>query len=192
MPLNIWDLKAGWYHGIHSLPLLRRISKEEIDKLKFLMTNKCLQPLTVLAIGTGTGLSLEVFPSTVSVFGMDRSKKMIKRNIRRKLFSGIVGEACCLPFEDCAVYFISALGLTEYLPDKKKFLQEVRRILCSGGHFLVTIALPGIISLLRNFLGNRIYAINTSEWESLIQTLGFEVIDREHTLFQVQYLISTK
>ena len=104
----------------------------------------------------------------------------------------MVGDADHLPFQNHSVSFVSAIGLTEYLSNKVLFLDEVNRIICSDGHFLVTITLPGFFNFLRNLLGHRIYPIQAEVWETMVKRRGFIYIGNVKTWLQGQYLFVKK
>jgi len=119
---------------------------------------------------------------------LDRSLRMLRRSQGRSRFTGVVGEACRLPLRDGAIPLVLAVGLTEYLPDKGTFLGEVKRVLRSGGYFLVTISQPGVLNFLRNLLGNRIYPVRAKQWEVIVERKGFNCLGQGKTFLQIQYL----
>ena len=187
--MDLWSIKAPSYSGVRSLPLLRRILDREIDKLKTMIDREGICPPTVLDVGTGAGSALRIFSEDIPVVGIDRSHHMLRRIQRRGCFTGLVGEARRLPLREGAVPFVSAVGLTEYITDKEKFLFDVRRAVCSGGFFLVTIAPPRVLNTLRNILGSRIYPIRAEKWERMVGQTGFTCLRKERTLLQIQYLL---
>ena len=190
--MDFWNFKAKFYSQGRSFFLFRWILDRETRKLKNLLANENLRPPRVLDIGVGTGLSLDVFPENMTVVGLDRSLDMMKRIPSDRVLIRVVGDAHELPFEDESISFISAIGLTEYLTDKHTFLDEVKRILSKRGYFLVTIARPNILNILRNFLGNRIYTVDFAIWERLTKNKGFICLGHAKTLLQEQFLYQIK
>ncbi len=188
MAIDLWSLKSEFYDALRTLPLVRRILEQETEKLKMLVKGVPLESSWILEVGTGTGLALEVLPEGISVVGLDRSLRMVLKARSKRRITGIVGKACRLPLREGIVPFVSAVGLTEYLPDKGAFLDEVKRVVHSGGYFLVTIAPPGALNFLRNLLGSQIYSVGAESWETTVRKRGFTCIGFEKTVLQVQYL----
>jgi len=188
MAIDIWSLKSEFYDTLRTLPLVRWILEQETEKLKTLVNGISLESSWILEVGTGTGLALEVFPEVIPIVGMDRSLRMVRKAQSKRWITGVVGKACRLPLRKGVVPFVSAVGLAEYLPDKGTFLDEVKRVLRSGGYFLVTIAPPGVLNFLRNLLVSRIYSVGAESWETTVRKRGFTCIGFEKTVLQVQYL----
>jgi len=159
--------------------------------LKRLLAQENLSPTIVLDIGTGTGSSLDILPEDSTLVGLDRSLEMIKRVPSNKHLLCVAGDAYHLPFRIGNISFISAIGLTEYLRDKPAFLDEVKRVLSEGDHFLVTIARPSILSAFRNLLGARIYVIDFSDWEIIAKDKGFICLGHQKTMLQEQMIYET-
>ena len=189
MRINFWNLKARFYDAVRRLPWMRQIFHEEMSKLACVIDSLPQPPAKVLDLGTGTGSSLRLFRGAPFIVGVDRSLNMIKRAHRKERLSVIVGEACRLPLRKGMAPFVSAVGLTEYLPDKHTFLDEVKRVMTPGGYFLVTISPPGFFNKLRNVSGNRLYCIRTEIWEDRLQKKGFVLVLKEKTFLQMQYLL---
>ncbi|MCJ7813066.1 class I SAM-dependent methyltransferase, partial [bacterium] len=190
--MHCWNLKAGLYHPIRSLPLLRNLLCKEIRNLKMLIEKVSFQSVPVLDVGTGIGSTLGIFPDRVQVIGLDHSYVMLRKSRKRENVIGVVGDGNHLPFQKCGFSFISAIGFTEYLSDTTLFLDEINRIIRPDGHFLVTIAPPGLFNFLRNLLGHRIYPIRTEDWEAMVTRRGFACVGNCSTWLQDQYLFSKK
>ncbi len=156
------------------------------------MNKNLSDPMEMLDIGTGTGMVQRIVSENTCIFGIDKSLKMIEKNVGKNLFIKIVGEACHLPIKNNTFSLVSAIGLTEYISDKDLFLQEIKRVLLPEGYFLVTIAPPSPLNKIRNLLGNRIYAVKAEKWETLTGKKGFICIEQTQSLLQVQYLLRLK
>ncbi|MFH1941734.1 MAG: class I SAM-dependent methyltransferase [bacterium] len=185
--MELWDFKASFYSLVRSLPPWRTILNGEKAALKRLIKGESIQPSVVLDVGTGAGSSLDVFRWDVSIIGLDRSFRMLKR-VRRGTFTGVTGDANRLPFRDGAVPFVAAVGLTEYLSDKEEFVAEMRRVLHRGGFLLVTIAPPVFWNALRNGCGNRVYPIRPENLGEMMDKWGFVPVGQDRTFMQMQYL----
>ncbi len=190
--VTFWNIKASFYHSIRSLPPFKKVLEQEISHLKMLMKQASLYPIKVLDIGIGVGSTLEIFPKGVCIIGLDHAYGMLWKSKNRKKVVGVIGNAIHLPFQSRAIPFISAIGFTEYLSDKVSFLDEVKKIICSDGYFLVTITQPSIFNFFRHFLGHRIYSIRAEAWENLVVQRGFYCIGKSQTWLQRQYLFVRK
>jgi ubiquinone/menaquinone biosynthesis C-methylase UbiE len=189
MNFNLWDARAYFYHHIRYLPILWQIYNTEIKNLKMLISQETINPSFVLDIGTGTASSLKIFHSDIKIVGLDISLGMLVKALKRKNnLSALAAETSNLPIQDSVVPFISAIGLTEYISKKETFIEEVKRIIKADGYFLVTISQPGILNILRNFFGSRIYTIRNNQWETLMEKTGWIFINKTKSLFQMQYL----
>jgi SAM-dependent methyltransferase len=186
--MSLWDFKAIWYGPLRSLVPARWILSREIRLLKGLMDRQRLRPSVALDIGTGVGADLDIYSSCTTVIGLDRSWPMIRRVRIHTRIVGIVGDAQSLPFLEGRLPFVSSIGLTEYLSDKRAFLREVKRVLCKEGRFLVTIARPNIWNGLRCLLGHRIRMIRPDLWTAMTQDEGFVCLAQARSFLQSQYL----
>ena len=186
--MNIWNIKAYFYRYVRSLPVVHHILQHEIENLGRLW-GELDTPFSVIAdVGTGTGACLGIYPDDIPVIGIDRSFRMLTRNCERALLFPVVGDAYALPLSENSVPFISAVGIAEYLQEKRKWLVEMKRILSPDGYLLLTMAPPNVLNFLRRLLGNRIYLIRQRKWEALAEKLGFFMVGREQSLLQIQYL----
>ena len=144
----------------------------------------------VVDLGTGAGSTLGIFPEDVPIIGLDLSLNMIqKTSEHRKGFIGVVGSACHLPFRTNCASMISAIGITEYLRDKKSLMDEIKRVLKIGGWLLTTISPPSFLNRLRNLLGNRIYPIRIEQWKEMLNKEGWICLGERSSLLQKQYLL---
>lgn len=141
-----------------------------------------------LDIGTGTGHTLDVLSQQNEIICLDQSPRMLKTVRSRCDNICIQGHAIELPFQDNTFSFVSAIGLSEYVPDLSLFCSEVCRVLCSGGYFLITAAPPNIWNRLRQALGHRLYLMPSAP---LLETAGhmhLELQGKLNSLMQEQYL----
>lgn len=188
MDSSAWNRKASVYHLWRQLPPFRQILKHEINNCRRLLHNIPV-PTTVLDLGSGVGSTWSIFPEATTKIALDRSHVMIGKIRKHKNTIPVVGDATCLPVKKECIQNISAVGLSEYIADKKAWLKKVYLCLKPGGHLLVTISPPGIFNRLRNILGNRIYTIGTKNWEQIISHAEFDIVDTAQSLLQYQYLL---
>ena len=110
----------------------------------------------LLDIGCGTGLFTEIYNTRGEAAGLDISKRMIERAIKRlpdHFF--VVGTADHLPFEDEIFDTCTSLLAFSYLDNPQSMLDEVYRILkpggtlavCTLGKNLFTSGLPAVYSI---------------------------------------------
>jgi ubiquinone/menaquinone biosynthesis C-methylase UbiE len=95
----------------------------------------------VLEIAVGTGRNLPYYPAGVTLTGVDLSPAMLDRAMARAHALGReidlrVGDAQALPFPDESFdTVVCTLSLCS-IPNVRKAVHEVRRVLRPGGHFL--------------------------------------------------------
>jgi ubiquinone/menaquinone biosynthesis C-methylase UbiE len=138
--------------------------------------------------GTGAGSTLDVFPRSARVIGMDASLRMITSAALKRPLTGVVGDIRRLPFRARSVRFLSIIGVLEYLPDIHAFLDEAECILAEDGCMLATISRPGPLNGLRRLLGHPLYPIRLQAWETMLRSYPFRCIRRTESMLQIQFL----
>jgi len=156
--------------------------------LQFLLEHFTRFPSFLLDIGTGAGDTLDVFPDSLSIIGLDSSLQMILQARKKRPIDAVVGNTLWLPFKSKCVEWVSAIGLTEYLRDPFPFLDEICRILLPGGYFLVSISPPHFWNRLRNVLGHSLFLLNPCEWEREVALRGMVLLRKTKSGLQWQYL----
>lgn len=186
--MQLWDVKASVYSWFRHLPLIRIILEKEKTGLRFLLEHFSHFPSFLLDIGTGAGDTLEMFPSSLPIIGLDASLKMLLQARKKRPIYGVVGYATQLPFKNRCIEWVSAIGLTEYLSNLYSFLDEICRILLPGGYFLVTISPPHFLNRMRKVLGHPLFLLSPSEWEREVAHRGMILLRKTKTGLQWQYL----
>jgi ubiquinone/menaquinone biosynthesis C-methylase UbiE len=187
--MKLWNVKAAIYSRFRRLPLFHRLLDSEIANLQSLLYIVPAPYRLVIDLGTGAGSTLDIFPDSISIIGLDRSPNMLKNAVKnRNGLLGVVGSAGHLPFRKDCTSMVSAIGITEYLRDKENFVDEVQRILKNEGHVLITISHPSFLNRLRSLLGERIYPIDTERWKEMLSNAGWICLGEKGTLIQKQYL----
>lgn len=170
--------------------MIRGIFQKERMYLKWLIDHIKTVPEKCLDVGTGTGSTLDLLPGSQSIFCVDASFKMLEIVKEQKLpVHSIQANAIRLPFKNQKFQLISAIGLAEYVPDKKILLEEFTRCLTEDGYLCMTMAPPTILNRLRNLLGSRLYTISNAKWEEIVQQAGLEISKQTDSLLQRQYLL---
>ena len=110
----------------------------------------------VLEIAVGTGRNLEYYPAGIQLLGIDVSPRMIAIAQERARAVGRqadlrVGDAQVLDIPDESVdTVISTLSLCS-IPDDRKAVSEVKRVLRSGGRFILMEHVASPLRLVRVF-----------------------------------------
>ena len=110
----------------------------------------------VLEIGAGTGRNLEYYPAGIQLMGIDVSPRMIAIARERAQAAGReadlrVGDAQALDIPDESVdTVISTLSLCS-IPDDRKAVSEVKRVLRPGGRFILMEHVASPLRLVRVF-----------------------------------------
>jgi ubiquinone/menaquinone biosynthesis C-methylase UbiE len=185
---DTWAWKSRYYDRWRNLPLIRRILKKETDNIRTILGQVKPFPGRVLDVGTGSGSSLESLPDDTQVIAIDRSRAMLRRIPGRERVRSVAGEGCRLPVFQGAFSMVTAVGVTEYMSDKEKFLREVRRVLRAPGFFLVTLSPGGILTALRRCLGTPLFIMREPDWERCAERAGFHLLERRRSLMQIQFL----
>ena len=122
-------------------------------------------PRRVLDVGVGTGLELPMFPSEMSVVGIDLAESMLRRaqqRVRRKRLSGVEGlcvmDATQLAFPDESFDAAVVPYVLTVVPDPDAMMDEVLRVLKRGGDLVLVNhfgADRGPIAAVEAWLGKR-------------------------------------
>lgn len=96
----------------------------------------------VLDVGCGDGKLFDYLSSTTRLFGIDISKVAVKlARQRRPKASFKVADVRDLPFPSNYFDFVFCLEVLYYLPDDKKALNEIKRVMRRGGRSMIGITL---------------------------------------------------
>lgn len=99
----------------------------------------------ILEIGVGQGVVLKNIQrrggkNIKSLTGIDLSSRLIEMARRAVPEARILkGDAENMEFSDSAFDFVAAVDTFQYLLDFDKALKEIKRVLCPGGIFIVTV-----------------------------------------------------
>jgi SAM-dependent methyltransferase len=95
----------------------------------------------VLDIGTSTGTNLRMLRGLgfSCVIGLDRSPEAIRFCADKGLGEVQLGDVCALPFPDRTFDLVLATDIVEHVVADRLALTEIRRVLKSDGHLLLTV-----------------------------------------------------
>ncbi len=93
----------------------------------------------VLEVGSGTGrVSQEIFSRKADLTILDIGENLV-RQVREKLnCEGVVGDACCLPFDDNSFEVVISSECIEHTLTPQKAIREMCRVCKPGGLVCVT------------------------------------------------------
>lgn len=145
----------------------------------------------ILDVGCGTGVITELIGKD-RVVGIDIDKNCIKfatKRVRTKSF--VIGDATILPFKNNYFDLVVAAELIEHV-DSPLFIKEVKRILKSGGYFILStpnyLSLWPVVELFwskckqrRYDVGEHISKFTCSKLRKLLKKNGF-IIEKMETL----------
>ena len=98
----------------------------------------------VLEVGVGTGISLEAYPSYVTLVGIDSSAKMLAQAVEKTKDAGMrhvelhQGDALTLDFPDSSFDWVVSFHVITVVPDPVRAMREMLRV-CRPGGKLVTV-----------------------------------------------------
>ena len=109
----------------------------------------------ILDVGGGTGLNGHLFQDTSKYICLDIDKIMVYRY--KGKFSdgtGIIGDACKIPLEDCIVDTVIFTGVSHHIPDEKldSVFDECKRVLKNTGIFIFVDATWSDRNIIRKIL----------------------------------------
>ncbi len=97
----------------------------------------------ILEVGVGTGLSLSLYPSNVTVVGIDLSEAMLKQARQRvaeekmtHVESLIKMDAQQMSFPDNSFDKVVAMYVASVVPDPAQLVNEIRRVCKPGGDII--------------------------------------------------------
>lgn len=187
--MTLWDLKAPVYQTARNILPFNLILSKEVANLKRLLSTLNITGAMILDLGTGSGATLDLFPTSATIIALDSSIKMIRNTKRRGRKDCVVANAQALPFKSDSIQVVSAIGLLEYLDEQLVFMRELQRVVDSRGCFLLTYSQKCLLNYLRRFLGHRLFLLSATEFSDLLQRSGLVCAAKKRSLIQRQVLL---
>jgi SAM-dependent methyltransferase len=129
------DERHWWYRG------RRRVIRAELDRLAL------PRPWQILDAGCGSGATMEELAAYGDVSGVDLSPAAVAAARERGFDDVREGSLEALPWDEATFDVASCLDVIEHLPDDRRPLAELRRVVRPGGFLLVTVpAYPALWS----------------------------------------------
>lgn len=130
---------------------------------------RILAPRRALEVGVGTGLTLNCYPATTDLVGIDLSEAMLARARRRASKLGLAnttlqamnGESTS--FADASFDCITLPYVLSATPEPARLVRELRRICRPQGHILI----------LNHFSGSRFWRLLERAVQPLSAKIGF-------------------
>lgn len=128
-----------------------------------------LNPSSILEVGIGTGLTLEQYPPTSSVVGIDISDEMldIARSRARQLIGRTIHLAAmnaeAMDFPDGSFDCVAVPYVLSVTPHPERLVAEIRRVCRKGGTILI----------LNHFSGSKFWWFLERAVRSLANRIGF-------------------
>jgi SAM-dependent methyltransferase len=184
--MNLWDIKAKFYNSARSLPILKQIYEVENRNLQQLVPAQTFA--SHLDLGTGTGTSLHVFPSSKRTVVSDYSLRMLMETRKLWHFPAILLDANFpLPFQPYTFDLITAAGLLEYLENPDLFFKETHRIANKDAIFIFTSSPPGRMAKLRLLTGARPLSRSEHDIRDALSRTGWKIRGHERSAMQEQW-----
>lgn len=128
-----------------------------------------MRPTSILEVGIGTGLTLERYPDSASIVGIDISHEMldIARERADKLPSRSIHLAAmnaeAMDFPDACFDCVAIPYVLSVTPNPERLVAEIRRVCRKGGAILI----------LNHFSGSRFWWFLERAVRSLANRIGF-------------------
>lgn len=128
-----------------------------------------MQPNSILEVGVGTGLTLERYPASASVVGIDISHEMLE--IARERAEKLAGRSIhlasmnaeAMDFPDGSFDCVAIPYVLSVTPNPERLVAEIRRVCRKGGAILI----------LNHFSGSRFWWFLERAVRSLANKIGF-------------------
>ncbi len=119
-------------------PILHHGRKRIVDGMD------CQPDERILEVGVGTGLSLPLYPKSVSITGIDVSEEMLARareRVRRQGLSNVEAirnmDALNMDFPDARFDRTVVMYVVSCVADVRKLIDEIRRVTKPGGEIFI-------------------------------------------------------
>ena len=96
---------------------------------------------SILDVGCSTGTNLRMLTNSgfLNVIGFDRNPLTLNYVAAEDCASLVIGDVCELPFDDQSFSLILATDIIEHVDDDKRAVEEMFRVLKTGGFMLISV-----------------------------------------------------
>jgi len=129
--------KIAWTYNWTMGPALHAGRLQALQRLPIAKNDR------VLEVGVGTGINAALYPSDVSVTGIDVSQEMLDKAERRLAGRNVRNvrllqmDAAKLDFPDNSFDLVYAPFVISVVPDPVAVAREMKRVCRPGGHFVI-------------------------------------------------------
>lgn len=133
---RIYDIHSMFYDATFGRLVKRRIARA-ISHMNIQETDR------VLDLGIGTGVSLNFYPDSGRIFGVDLSSGMLRearKKIRERGLNNTVvfqADAMCLPFEDDSFDHVFISHVISVVSDPYRLVREAQRVARPGARIVI-------------------------------------------------------
>lgn len=152
-------------------PLYDRLFGAVLEPGRHALTDAvcAMRPTSILEVGVGTGLTLERYPDSASIVGIDISHEML--DIARERADKLSGRSIhlaamnaeAMDFPDASFDCIAIPYVLSVTPNPERLVAEIRRVCRKGGAILI----------LNHFSGSRFWWFLERAVRSLANRIGF-------------------
>ena len=179
---RFWDRCAGFYTAIQ-----QRSNKRLYSELINLCKSRITRDMEVLELACGSGqITIPLSSLAGSWEATDFSEAMIKQ--AEKIPSPAhfsVEDATCLPYENRSFHLVLMGNALHFMPQPRKALAEIHRVLQDGGIFLCpTFVYEGKVNRFRMWLTTLLGFQTFHKWDTqglcrFVEGSGFRCISSE-------------
>lgn len=199
---NLWSRIAKLYDPITKKG--HRFYRDMLGEMKQELSPS--DRIAEIAVGTGT-VTTAIAPSVSQVFACDLSQEMIQMAKKKVEGAGLsnvrfsVQDACNLDYPDAAFSVVVATAVLHIIPDPKKALAEIHRILRPDGILIAPTFVSGstglsrFLTLLMSVTGYRSYSKWTREsYLAFLEDNGFRVTNEIYyaNSIPMEYTVAVK
>ncbi len=160
----------------------QQLIQQDIDKLALQLIRSQTQGKKVLEVGCGTGIWMQfLLPEVKSIEGIDISPGMVKE-AQKKGLQAKLGSAELIPYPNGSFDFIFSYRVLPHVPNLKKALTEIKRVLRDGGKAIVMFYNKN--SMKKIFLGQKM--------EDKVYTQFYTIRDIQRLDPSISFLSGTK
>lgn len=182
-----WHVQSVFYAFLRRLPGAAFCLRQERRRIQSLLDQMEVGDGLVLDIGSGSGSTLNLLPDAPAVVALDRCEAMLSRISVPGIYR-VAGDAASLPLGANLFGLISVIGVTEYVPDLRAVILEIRRVSRPGSFLLITRSFPCLLNRFRIVLGHRLFLRKKEAFMSTLSACGFGCMGQTRSLIQEQSL----
>jgi phosphatidylethanolamine/phosphatidyl-N-methylethanolamine N-methyltransferase len=152
-------------------PLYDRLFGAVLDPGRQALTEtvSSIRPASILEVGVGTGLTLDRYPPTSAIVGIDISDEMLEiarqraKELDERRIHLVAMNAEAMDFPDDSFDCVAIPYVLSVTPEPQKLIAEIRRVCRKGGSILI----------LNHFSGSRFWWVLERMVHSLADRIGF-------------------